>query len=104
MNFCAACSMPLEDPTLVGLQQNDEMFCLYCVSEEKKVRSCEEIFEGGVQFFLSLDPTFSRSFAEKNVRKNMKSLPYWQSSTSSCLNGEVASDEEFAQILARLQK
>ncbi|WP_346354743.1 zinc ribbon domain-containing protein [Azotosporobacter soli] len=103
MKFCAACSMPLENETLIGLEKDDQSFCAYCVNEEKTVKSCEEIFEGGVQFFLSLDPSFTRSFAEKNVRKNMHSLPYWKNNTAPCLQGEIASDEEFAQILARLQ-
>ena len=103
MSHCAACSMPLDDESLIGLRQDKASFCIYCVTAEKQVKSCAEIFEGGVQFFMSLDPTFSRAFAEKNVRKNMLSLDYWQGNTADCLSGEVASDEDFALILARLQ-
>lgn len=51
---------------------------------------------------MSLDSSITRAFAEKNVRKNMRSLPYWQNNNDPCLSGEVATDEEFAQILAKL--
>lgn len=103
MKFCAACSMPLESDTVIGVETDKEAFCIHCVTEDKKVKSCEEIFEGGVQFFMSLDVTMTRNFAEKNVRKNMKNLAHWENSDSPCLSGEVATDEEFNQILAKLQ-
>lgn len=102
MKYCAACSMPLDSKEVLGLDQGEHSFCIHCVTENKQVKTCEEIFEGGVQFFMSLDSAMTRAFAEKNVRKNMKSLPYWQSSDSPCLAGEVATEEEFAQILAKL--
>lgn len=103
MKFCAACSMPLDSDNVIGLEKDNESFCIHCVSEDKKVKSCEEIFEGGVLFFMSLDSSMTRNFAEKNVRKNMKNLSYWQSKEYSCLSGEIATDEEFNQILAKLQ-
>jgi len=103
MKFCTACSMPLDSEDVIGLETGNESFCIHCVSEEKKVKSCEEIFEGGVQFFMSLDSSMTRNFAEKNVRKNMKKLSYWQNKEYPCFSGEIATDEEFNQILAKLQ-
>lgn len=103
MKFCAACSMPLDSDTVIGLATDQESFCIHCVNENKEVKSCEEIFEGGVQFFMSLDAAMTRSFAERNVRKNMKSLSYWHNKEYSCLAGEIATEEEFNQILAKLQ-
>ena len=38
-----------------------------------------------------------RALAEKLVRKNMLQLPYWKS-----LNGPLASDEEFEEMMKRL--
>ena len=103
MKCCAACSMPLDSDDVIGLDKGNELFCIHCITEDKEVKSCEEIFEGGVQFFMSLDPSITRDFAEKSVRKNMKSLPYWQNKEYPCLLGEMATDEEFNQILAKLQ-
>ena len=103
MKFCAACSMPLESNEVIGLETDNESFCIYCVNEEKEVKSCEEIFEGGVQFFMSLDSSMPRNFAEKLVRKNMRQLSYWQNRENLCLSGETATDEEFNSILSKLQ-
>ena len=88
---------------MIGLEKDNELFCIHCVNEDKKVKSCEEIFEGGVQFFMSLDSSIARKFVEKNVRKNMKNLSYGQNKEYPCLSGEIATDEEFNQILAKLQ-
>lgn len=103
MKYCAACSMPLNSDNVIGVEIGNESFCIHCVNEDKKVKSCEDIFEGGVQFFMSLDSSMTRNFAEKNVRKNMKNLSYWQNKEYPCLSGEIATDEEFKQILAKLQ-
>lgn len=104
MKFCAACSMPIDRDEVFGAEINNNSFCLHCVDENKNVKTCEEIFEGGVQFFMSIDPAIARTFAEKIVRKNMKMLPYWQGKEYPCLAGETATDEEFQQILAKLQQ
>ncbi|WP_288183141.1 zinc ribbon domain-containing protein [uncultured Sporomusa sp.] len=104
MKFCGACSMPLDNDNVVGLETDKEAFCIHCVNENKEVKSCEEIFEGGVQYFMSLDSAITRNFAEKNVRKNMKQLSYWQDKEYPCLSGEIATDEEFNQILAKLKE
>jgi Putative zinc ribbon domain len=103
MKFCAACSMPLESDSLIGLETDNESFCIHCVNEDKQVKSCEEIFEGGVQFFMSIGSSMNRDFAEKIVRKNMRQLSYWQNEAYSCLSGEIATDEEFNSVLAKLQ-
>jgi hypothetical protein len=103
MKFCAACSMPLDSDAVIGLETDKESFCIHCVNEDKEVKSCAEIFEGGVQFFMSLDASVTRNFAEKAVRKNMRNLSYWQAKESPCLSGEIATDEEFNSILAKLQ-
>lgn len=103
MKFCTACSMPLDSDSVIGLETNSESFCIHCVSEDKQVKSGEEIFEGGVQFFMSLDSSMTRDFAEKIVRKNMRKLSYWQNKEYPCLSGEIATDEEFNSIIVKLQ-
>ncbi len=102
MKFCAACSMPLDEVSNIGLETDGDAFCIHCVTEDKKVKSCKEIFEGGVAFFLGLDSSFSRPFAEKCVRRNMLNLPYWKDKGDACLSGDVATEEEFNQVLAKL--
>ena len=103
MKFCAACSMPLDTEDVIGVETDNESFCIHCVNADKEVKPCEEIFEGGVQFFMSLDSSVTRNFAEKLVRKNMRQLSYWQNREDLCLSGETATDEEFNSIVAKLQ-
>lgn len=103
MKFCAACSMPLDTEDVIGVETDNESFCIHCVNADKEVKPCEEIFEGGVQFFMSLDSSVTRNFAEKLVRKNMRQLSYWQNRVDLCLSGETATDEEFQSILSKLQ-
>jgi hypothetical protein len=94
--------MPLDDVSNIGLETDSNAFCIHCVNEDKRVKSCKEIFEGGVAFFLSLDSSFSRPFAEKCVRRNMLNLSYWKDNGDACLFGEIATEEEFNQVLAKL--
>lgn len=102
MRFCAACGMPLENKELIGLEAGSDVFCIYCVDENKAVRNCKDIFHGGVQFFMQ-HVGLDRSLAERVTRKNMNMLPYWQDKHDACLDGEVSSDEEFAVVLSKLQ-
>ncbi|MEI8092486.1 MAG: hypothetical protein WCG98_10445, partial [bacterium] len=69
--------------------------CVYCTNENGSVKSCEEIFEGGVAFFMQSTGA-GRVLAEKLVRKNMLRLPY-----RKVLDGEVASDEEFEEVMKK---
>lgn len=81
---------------------NEEMdFCLHCADERGNVHPCEEIFEGGVRFFMSAVGA-DRALAERVTRRNMKGLPYWQGNTGACLQGEEATDAEFAEALSKL--
>lgn len=76
-------------------------FCKHCVDDAGRVRSCAEIFEGGVSFFmdrLGLD----RQAAERVTRKNMGVQPHWQGRDCPELRGEMASDAEFAAALEKL--
>lgn len=97
MKFCAACSMPLEKEEFIALHNTDGDFCIYCVDDQKQVKSCEDIFKGGVQYFIN-EENFSKEYAEKVVRKNMTLLPYWKNNPSACLKGEMLSDEEFKKL------
>jgi len=76
-------------------------FCLYCVNTDGSVKTCEEIFEGGVRYFMSQLGN-DRKMAEKIVRINMTQLKYWQDKMSKILDGEMATDEEFAEVLKKL--
>jgi len=102
MKTCIACSMPLDDPSQIGCEVADGTVCVHCSTPDGQVKSCEEIFEGGVQFFMGAVPGANRALAEKLTRKNMKNLPYWQKNACSCLDGEEASDEEFSQASQNL--
>jgi hypothetical protein len=101
MKYCAACSMPLTKPEDFAQGDESSDFCLYCVNQDGTVRTCEEIFEGGVNFFLKTLGD-DRAMAEKICRKNMQNLPYWQGKDCACLQGEAATDEEFSAAMQKL--
>ncbi|MFA5021921.1 MAG: zinc ribbon domain-containing protein [Patescibacteria group bacterium] len=99
--FCQACGMPLtKKEDFAGGDENSN-FCHFCVNADGSVKSCEEIFEGGVQFFLN-QTGGERKMAEKITRKNMSGLPYWQGKDCPILQGEMATDEEFAEVMKKL--
>lgn len=98
---CQACGMPLiKKEDFAGGDENAN-FCLYCADESGQVKSCQEIFEGGVQYFMT-QVQGDRQLAEKITRKNMSSLPYWQDKDCKILQGEMATDQEFAEVMKKL--
>lgn len=102
MKFCIACSMPLDEVHGLGTATKDGQACGFCVGEDGNVKSCEEIFESGVQFFMTVDGVGDRGFAERLTRKNMNDLEYWGAHPHDCLKGEQASHKEFHEIIAKL--
>lgn len=102
MEFCITCGMPLENDDQKGAKTAEGTACTYCSKNKHEIKTCAEIFEGGVQFFLSVMENADRALAERIVRKNMNNLAYWQNHHDSLLDGEMASDEEFAEMMERL--
>ena len=92
--ICQTCGMPLTKKEDFAGGDEDSKFCVYCVNADGSVKACEDIFEGGVQFFMS-QIGVDLEMAEKIVRKNMNRLPHWQGKDCKILNGEMATDEEF---------
>ena len=101
MKQCSACGMPLEKKEDFALGDENSKFCVHCVNVDGSVKTCGEIFNGGVEFFLGAIGG-DRTMAEKIVRKNMNSLPYWQDKNCEELKGEEATDEEFQEAMAKL--
>jgi hypothetical protein len=101
MKHCKACGMPLEKKEDFAKGDTSADFCLHCTDADGTVKSVEEIFEGGVQFFMNSIES-DRSMAERITRKNMLSLLYWQENNSDVLKGEVATDQEFSEVLKKL--
>jgi hypothetical protein len=100
--FCESCGMPLMKKEDFAKGDENLNFCLYCVDENGEVKSCEEIFEGGVVYFMSQFKG-DRKMAEKITRKNMSRLPYWKEKNCPILQGEMASDEEFAEVMKKIE-
>jgi hypothetical protein len=99
--FCESCGMPLERKEDCAQGDENAQFCVYCVNADGRVKACEEVFQGGVQFFMdSLGG--DRAEAEKITRKNMSQQPYWQGKDCEILKGEMATDEEFAEAMKKL--
>jgi len=102
--YCISCGMPLENKEDIAVKTNDGPACKFCVDSENKIKSCEEIFEGGVKFFSSSVPGVNKELAERVTRKNMNRLPYWKGNGNECLKGEEATDNEFYETLAKLHE
>ncbi len=102
MATCAACSMPLNAPADHAGGDVNSPFCRFCANADGTVRTGDEIFEGGVQFFMKALGE-SREMAEKVTRKNMSMLPYWKDKGVASLKGELATDQEFAAAMQKLQ-
>ena len=84
----------------IGLETAEGPVCIHD-SENGKVKSAEQIFEGGVQFFLQYTSGV-RALAERLTRKNMNHLDYWHKHQSAVLEGEQATNAEYHTILAKL--
>lgn len=94
--------MPLvKKEDFAGGDENSEV-CLHCVNPDGSVKSCEEIFNGGIEFFIQTLGE-DRNLAEKITRKNMTRLPYWQDKDCEILKGEIATDEEFNSVMEKLK-
>ncbi len=85
----------------IGLETPSGPMCKFDV-ENGEVKSAEDIFAGGVQFFLNAVADGDAALAERLTRKNMQSLAYWQAHRFPALEGVTATDEEFAACMAKL--
>lgn len=103
MKYCEACGMPMTKPEDFAGGDESAQFCLYCVNEDGSVKSCDEIFEGGVQFFRQAIGG-ERELAEKITRKNMKMQSFWQGKNEPILQGEEATGEEFAEAMRKMSE
>lgn len=103
MNSCATCGMPLEGDHAgnAAFTIGNDTFCVYDV-KDGVVKSAEDIFEGGVQFFLHEVAGGDRVLAERLTRKNMSALEYWKARPFALLDGERATDEEFGAAMMKL--
>ena len=85
---------------MVGLQSLYGPVCTFC-SVGDKLKAGDDIFEGGVQFFLGTVACGDLELAQRLTRKNMNSLPYWQEHPFDGLEGPEATDEEFQEVLMK---
>jgi hypothetical protein len=103
MKTCITCGTPFVGAHAndIGLETAEGPVCKFDV-KDGQIKPAEEIFEGGVQFFMTEVADGDRGLAERLTRKNMKSLAHWQKSPFANLEGPVATDQEFGAAMARL--
>jgi hypothetical protein len=103
MKTCITCGMPLEGDHEkdLGMETPDGPVCQFDL-KDGVIKSSEDIFEGGVQFFMGTVADGDRALAERLTRKNMSHLPYWQERPFALLEGDQATDEEFGAAMQRL--
>jgi hypothetical protein len=93
--------MPLENKEDIASETEKGPLCRFCIDSEGNPKSCKEVFEGGVQFFMK-SANIDRNLAERVTRKNMNQQPLWKGKEKECLKGEQATDEEFKNTLDKL--
>jgi len=101
-DHCVSCGMPLNQKEDIAAMTDKGPACKFCVDSEGKVKSCREIFESGVNFFMSSVPGIDQELAERITRKNMNNQTYWKGNDEECLKGVQATDEEFQAALEKL--
>jgi hypothetical protein len=84
----------------VGLETSEGPVCKFDVIDGA-IKPSEDIFEGGVQFFLGYTDG-DRALAERLTRKNMKSLSHWQANHFALLDGDQATDDEFGAVMMKM--
>jgi len=103
MKSCITCGMPFEGDHAndIGFESPEGPVCKFD-SENGRIKSPEEIFEGGVAYFTNAVAGGNVELAERITRKNMNNLAYWQAHPSPCLEGPEATDDEFGEAMAKL--
>jgi hypothetical protein len=84
-----------------GMETPDGPVCQFDITDGK-LKSPEEIFEGGIAFFADACADGDREFGARLTVKNMKQLAYWQKRPFDLLNGPEATDEEYAAAMTKL--
>lgn len=97
------CGMPLvgAHENDIGLETPEGTVCTYDVVDGK-IKSADEIFDGGVAFFAAEACDGDMALAERLTRKNMAALPYWQAHPFAKLEGVQATNEEFSAAMMKL--
>jgi len=102
MKNCITCGMSMDQEEDFGNHDITSEFCVNCMNRDGSIQSCEEIFERGVGLFMA--KTWANNIlAEKIVRKNMRKLQYRQGG-NEILEGPIATDDDFAELLQRMQE
>lgn len=84
----------------IGLELPEGPVCKFD-SENGQVKNADTIFAGGVEWFSTL-VNGDRKLAERLTRKNMRMLPYWKAHPFPMLDGEEATEQEFADAMAKM--
>lgn len=84
-----------------GTETPDGPVCRFDL-KDGKLKSPEEIFQGGIAFFADACAEGDRELAARLTVKNMKGLAYWQRHPFDLLSGPEATDEEFGVAMAKL--
>lgn len=103
-DYCISCSMPLTTQDVVGAELDLGMICIHCTGEDGNPKSCEDVFNGGVEFFLQSFHNADRALAERLTRRNMLTLPLWKDGSYECLQGDLATDEEHEAMLKKFSE
>lgn len=103
MKTCITCGMPLggEHANDIGMELPEGPVCKFDC-ENGKLKSSQEIFHGGIEFFASACTNGDKDLAAKLTRKNMKNLAYWQAHPFAELDGEEATDAQMQEAIAKL--
>jgi len=84
-----------------GGKNEDCSTCSRCTNVDGSIKECEEIFENSVVFFMDRAEV-PRQVAKKLARKGLLSLSMWDIADNKCLEGEIASNDEFVTAISSI--
>lgn len=85
----------------IGMETSYGPVCVHD-SEDGEIKDPEDIFAGGVAYFVDNVTDGDFDLAERLTRRNMLSLEYWQENPFEELEGPVATEAEHKEAMAKL--
>ncbi len=96
--------MPMNKPEDFALKDETSEICCFCSNDDGSIKTCEDIFNGWVNYFMSVLQGYDKDFVEKIVRYNMNTnCPYRQGKNETILEWTMTTPEEFTEVMKHLK-
>lgn len=80
VKVCTSCGMPMTKLEDFGGGNLENLYCVYCSKPDGSLKSCEEVFQGMVNFMM-MSQKMDRKTAESAATERMSKMPAWSGKT-----------------------